>query len=125
MFKRSVVLVFYFMNARLFDIGIFLWFMIEATSIFFVPDWPVGVLNDIKPNFSYGRTVLLLGLLVGILVGGFLPERFGLVQVLIGGLSVAVTVYHIYDPFRRQLGAGNASNASRSRTERLHPRFPG
>ncbi|ESA38811.1 vitamin k-dependent gamma-carboxylase [Leptolyngbya sp. Heron Island J] len=33
-------LVFHLMNVQLFNIGIFPWFMIAATAIFFSPDWP-------------------------------------------------------------------------------------
>ena len=100
------------MNARLFDIGIFPWFMITATLIFFVPDWPVRVLKD-----SRRRPALLVGMVVGFLVGGFLQDRFDLVQALIAGLGVAVAAYHLDEPFRQTIGAGNANNARKSRTE--------
>ncbi len=36
----AVLVVFHLMNARLFSIGIFPWFMIAATAMFFRPDWP-------------------------------------------------------------------------------------
>ena len=124
-FGFMVVLAFHFMTARLFDIDIFPWFMIAATLIFFVPDWPVRVLNDIKLKHSYRRAALLLGLVVGFLVGGFLPERFDLVQALIGGLGVAVAAYHLDEPFRQAIGAGDAGNASKSGTGPSHPRLAG
>ena len=44
---------FHLMNARLFSIGIFPWFMIVATTIFFRPDWPrrlVAVLQRKKES---------------------------------------------------------------------------
>lgn len=36
----AAAVMFHLMNARLFTIGIFPWFMIAATAIFFAPDWP-------------------------------------------------------------------------------------
>ena len=124
-FGFIVVSAFHFMNVRLFDSGIFPWFMIAATLIVFGPDCPVGVLNDIKLKHSYRWPALLLGLVVGFLVGGFLPERFDLVQALIGGLGVAVAAYHLDEPFRQAIGTGYASNAGKSRTGPSHPRLPG
>jgi hypothetical protein len=50
---------FHLMNARLFEIGIFPWFMLLATIIFFPPDWPrcaVGVFRrraNPHPNLGY------------------------------------------------------------------------
>ncbi|MFG6095909.1 HTTM domain-containing protein [Leptothoe sp. ISB3NOV94-8A] len=35
-----LALTFHLMNVQLFNIGIFPWFMIAATAIFFYPDWP-------------------------------------------------------------------------------------
>jgi vitamin K-dependent gamma-carboxylase len=39
-FAFGAALIFHLMNARLFAIGIFPWFMIAATLVFFRPDWP-------------------------------------------------------------------------------------
>jgi hypothetical protein len=40
------------MNTQLFEIGIFPWFMIAATSLFFDPDWPRRLLSIAKPSKS-------------------------------------------------------------------------
>ena len=113
------------MNARIFDIGIFPRYMIAATLSFFLPDWPVRALNDIKLKHSYWRRALLLGLVLVFLLGGFLPEQFELVQALIGGLAVAVAAYHLDKPLRQTIGVGDTSNASKSDTEPSHPRLAG
>lgn len=36
----AVAVAFHLLNAALFDIGVFPWLMIAATTIFFAPDWP-------------------------------------------------------------------------------------
>ena len=36
----GIATIFHLTNARLFSIGIFPWFMIAATALFFEPDWP-------------------------------------------------------------------------------------
>jgi hypothetical protein len=43
-------LAFHLMNARLFSIGIFPWFMIAATVLFFPPDFPRWILGGIQGN---------------------------------------------------------------------------
>ncbi|MDA0735445.1 MAG: HTTM domain-containing protein [Chloroflexi bacterium] len=113
-FGLIVVLAFHFMNARLFDIGIFPWFMIAATLVFFAPDWPVRVLKDVKLRHNYRLPALVLGLVVGFLVGGFLPERFDLVHALIGGLGVAVAAYHLDEPFLKSARAEETNGVSES-----------
>ena len=44
-FAFAVAVLFHLTNARLFSIGIFPWFMIAATAVFFHPGWPRRVLN--------------------------------------------------------------------------------
>jgi len=44
-FAFAAGVVFHLMNARLFAIGIFPWFMIAATAMFFPPDWPRRILG--------------------------------------------------------------------------------
>lgn len=39
-FAFAMAVAFHLMNARLFSIGIFPWFMIAGTLLFFPPDWP-------------------------------------------------------------------------------------
>jgi hypothetical protein len=41
----ALVVAFHLVNAKLFGIGIFPWFMIAATTIFFPPDWPRTLLR--------------------------------------------------------------------------------
>jgi hypothetical protein len=50
-FAFTMALAFHLMNARLFSIGIFPWFMIAGTLLFFPPDWPrrlLGLLQEPK-----------------------------------------------------------------------------
>lgn len=68
-------LVFHLMNVRLFNIGIFPWFMIAATAIFFRPDWPRWLLRqrrcDRGPSPTrltprHTLTLTLLGIYLGL-----------------------------------------------------------
>ena len=44
-FAFGVAVLFHLTNAHLFSIGIFPWFMIAATALFFSPDWPRRLLR--------------------------------------------------------------------------------
>lgn len=44
-FAFAAAVLFHLTNARLFSIGIFPWFMIAATAVFFNPSWPRQALN--------------------------------------------------------------------------------
>lgn len=46
------VLAFNLTNAQLFSIGVFPWFMIAGSTIFFEPDWPETLLRKIGCTFS-------------------------------------------------------------------------
>jgi len=41
---------FHLFNSQLFSIGIFPWFMIGATTIYFDPDWPRNLVNKLRPK---------------------------------------------------------------------------
>jgi len=45
-----VICLFHLMNSELFSIGIFPWFMIAATSLFFYPDWFRKLINIVTGN---------------------------------------------------------------------------
>ena len=96
------VLALHFMNARLFAIGIFPWFMIAATLIFFGPDWPRRLLHDIRQGHVVRIPAFAVGFVLGFLLGVFLPEGFSLAHALIGGVGVAVAAYHLDEPFHRE-----------------------
>ena len=106
-FGFILVLAFHLMNARLFGIGIFPWMMIVATLVFFEPDWPRRVWQDIRLNHPYRLPALIFGFALGFVIGGLLPGDFNLVEAIIGGLGVAVAAYHLDEPF---LGKPTADN---------------
>ncbi len=58
------LLFFHFINDRLFHIGIFPWFAIGLTTIFFFPNWPQQVYRQLKrqPALVIGTALLSLGL---------------------------------------------------------------
>lgn len=99
LFGFILVLVFHLLNARLFEIGIFPWFMIAATLIYFAPDWPKRVLQGITQGPGDRWAALALGMGGGFLVGGLLPRGFELVPAVIGAISGAVVAYHWDEPF--------------------------
>ncbi len=80
---------FHLMNARLFQIGIFPWFMLAATLLFFPPDWPrtlarrlgfqrLGQLpagSEIAVPFDWRRRLTITCLAVYVAVQVLLPLR--------------------------------------------------
>ena len=55
----AAAVLFHLMNATLFTIGVFPWFMIAATLIFFPPDWPRRLLRAILPGGLAARLHLV------------------------------------------------------------------
>lgn len=70
----ALVLFFHGMNSWLFDIGIFPWFMIASTTLFFAPDWPRRALfllgprttesNDLPAGSPLTRRVVVAGFIL-------------------------------------------------------------
>ena len=58
MFAFGCVLIFHFINARLFDIGIFPWLAIAATTLFLSPGWPRDVLATFDHKASRPRSII-------------------------------------------------------------------
>lgn len=57
LFAFLIAVAFHLINAKLFDIGYFPWFMLLATTIFFEPDWPRRWVNGFARRVT-GRTWL-------------------------------------------------------------------
>ena len=87
-FAFGTAVLFHLMNVRLFSIGIFPWFMIAATALFFPPGWPRhlfrrfwpaldGEQPESRPTAPLGRheqvTLVLVGLYLAVQL--FVPLR--------------------------------------------------
>ncbi|MBI3800858.1 MAG: HTTM domain-containing protein, partial [Deltaproteobacteria bacterium] len=109
-------LMFHFMNARLFAIGIFPWMMIAATAIFFVPDWPRRVFNDFQENHPYRVWAPLAGFVLGFLFGGLFLGYFSWVWATVAGLGFAIAAYHLDEPFRlaQEVNAGHDTKTAKA-----------
>ena len=81
------LLVFHFMNSRLFGVGIFPWAMIAATVVFFEPDWPRRVLRDLRQSHPYRVPGLIGGFVLGFFIGGLLPSHFSIMHALINACT--------------------------------------
>jgi len=58
----ATICIFHILNANLFNIGIFPWFMIAATTIYFNPNWIRKILYSFKlDDFTSTKTALLIG----------------------------------------------------------------
>jgi hypothetical protein len=89
------VVVFHLMNATTWEIGVFPWMMLAATTIFFEPDWPRRVLARCNFPWKRGRAALPP------------PRAWKRRTVLaLAGLHAAVQVFL---PLRCWLYAGNVN----------------
>ena len=91
-FMMTAVLLFHFMNDRLFSIGIFPWFMILASMMFFPSDWPRQFVRAIQEHRNQTTVYILTGAVFCSFLGLFLHNRFdavpGLIALLAGGVLV-------------------------------------
>jgi len=87
--------LFHVLNSALFQIHVFPWFMIFATTLFFEPDWPRRILGGMKLSLPEPQP----------LAWSVLPRltRVGLM------LLAANCVFHVWWPLRSQVHGGNPS----------------
>lgn len=104
-FGFGLVVLFHFLNARLFSIGIFPWLMIAATPVFFAPDWPRRVWGDIRRRSGWRTGRLAAGVAVGAVAGLLVPEQPHLMTLLCGALGLGLFAWGLDEPFRRQAAA--------------------
>ena len=114
-FGFILIFAFHVMNSRLFNIGIFPWFMVAATLIFFQPDWPRRVLHDLLQGHAFRSAAFVGGFSLGFLLGSLVPDVFSLVQALIGAIGMGVAAYHLEEPFRRPQAEAAADLAEPAR----------
>lgn len=83
----TTIVLFHLLNAKLFVIGIFPWMMIILTTIFFPPDWPRQLLQDLKEKPRWQTIILALGGLCGASVSPWSNGGVELIPLLSGALA--------------------------------------
>lgn len=111
----GLALTFHLMNSRLFDIGMFPWMMILATTIFFDADWPRRMASAARRGAPRLRAALAGGFMLGFALGGLLPRSFSGVRAVIGGIGVAVLAFQLHHDFVRRGDGGRVEAPGRSR----------
>jgi vitamin K-dependent gamma-carboxylase len=99
-FMFGAILFFHLSNSRLFHIGIFPWFMILASTIFFPPDWPKRLLARLAS--SRVQLLVLASLAtIGFVLGSVIPHHFSPVHAvasMIGGAVLAFALLEAFGP---------------------------
>ena len=121
-FSFILVLTFHLINSRLFDVGIFPWFMIASTLVFFGPDWPPRVWHDLRHGHAFRAPAFVGGFCLGFVLGSVVPDGFSLVQALIAAIGIGVAAYHLDEPFQRP-SVEVAATAAEPALTRLAPRL--
>lgn len=97
----GAALAFHLLNSRLFDIGIFPWTMIAATTLFFPTDWPRRLIADLTTGRDRLRGMaFIVGAVVVGTVAGFIYGSLALMPLAIGALGGGVFAYFVVDYFR-------------------------
>ncbi|MEE8043421.1 MAG: HTTM domain-containing protein [Pseudomonadales bacterium] len=103
-FMFGALVLFHLMNAGLFSIGIFPWFMIAATTLFFRPDWPRRLLEDLWIDPNRRGSIAWLGAVVCAVLAVWLNEALELIPALIGAIAGALLFWQVAQPSERQRG---------------------
>ena len=94
-----LIVMFHLMNSQLFTIGVFPWFMIAATTLFFEPDWVRNVVNVISGNswkISYENNLIKEQ-----------TKKLSLKEKGIVCLLLIWVVFHLLIPFRHLFVPGS------------------
>jgi hypothetical protein len=100
----GLALAFHFLNSRFFNIGMFPWMMIVATTVFFDPDWPRRYSATLRSGRSAARGLLVGGFVLGFLIGGFLPTTFSGVKAVVGGFGMTMLAFLLLPESSRETG---------------------
>ncbi len=103
-FMFSALLAFHFTNDRLFNIGIFPWFAIAATTIFFPPDWP----RRFDAAYRAHRGAILGSSAVSLLVGLAMHRSVELVPALVSAFGGGLVVWTLLEGYGREAPAVDA-----------------
>ena len=93
-----LLVTFHLFNSRWFGIGIFPWFMILATTLFFKPDWPREVYESARQHVSLRVLYTVFGLGFAALALWML-EDFSIVVSAVGFVAGVMIVYGFWDSY--------------------------
>lgn len=91
-----LLVLFHFSNDRMFNIGIFPWMSILATTIFFSPDWSKQLFTTLKQGNKKAALILMGATLLGI-TGLLFHESFSVIPLLASCVAGALLVWQIQD----------------------------
>ena len=109
LFKRTripgylFILLFHLLNTQMFHIGIFPWFMIAATTIYFTPSWPRTITNWIFSGAKPWKFIAPTKAQFGSLGAYTKPQKWTL------GLLAFWVALHCLLPFRHHLYPGDVN----------------
>lgn len=98
----AIAVIFHLTNARLFSIGIFPWFMIAATAMFFDPSWPRRLLGRL---FQVKHLASPIGLVPPQVAGNLLTSRQ---QWMLAAIALYV-IFQCTLPLRHYFYPGNVN----------------
>ena len=89
-------LSFHLVNSRVFHIGIFPWMAIATTAVFFPPDWPRRMLDELRDRSNARR---VRGIVIGAVVVGTLstvvPELLNIMHTAVGIVAGGMIGYFV------------------------------
>jgi len=91
----AVLVLFHLMNVRLFSIGIFPWFAIVATTLFFPPDWPRRLWIDAWKSPNRRGSIAWGAAMAGAWAAAWFSEDLELVPFAIGAVAAALLVWTV------------------------------
>jgi hypothetical protein len=111
--------LFHFLNASIFSIGIFPWLMIPTTLVFFPPAWPRLLWEDLWTRPSRRGFAALIGALGGSFTASWFLADLELVPFLVGALAAAIVLWSLAG------GLAPARLANRAGSAEPHPELQG
>ena len=94
-------MAFHLVNSRVFHIGIFPWLAIASTAVWFPPDWPRRMLEELRQRTNPARVrAIAIGAVVVGALSAVVPELFNIMHVAIGVIAGGMVGYFIAAPER-------------------------
>ncbi len=116
----AFVVFFHYMNDRLFSIGIFPWFAIVTTTLFFPPDWPRRLVEGLRARRDLRTGLAWTSALVLAALTARYRRAVELVPVLVGATAGALLGWTFFWPGGRAVRTDQSTaehGAAKDRTD--------